>query len=303
MGVSDRITRAGGPWPAPRPGARLRCVPTHRLARERGNLEMLIATPVSPWELTVGKILPFIGIGLVQTSVVLVLGDVLFDVPLRGSLLDLYLAALVFITANLSLGIFISTLTRTQFQAMQLSFFTFLPQILLSGFMFPYAGMPEPAQWLAEVLPLLERARHGIEFPAVEAPVEGGLEPLPGGERDGHRYERGEHRGNAGERSDNAGHLAVVTDGHPGEADGCGRENGRGQPGLLRARADVLRALLPGVIGWCERRLGAAGVHLSTLYPATTQFYRTLGYERAGARQCRCGARLCPWCHAYQWQG
>jgi ABC-2 type transport system permease protein len=122
--------------------------------RERGNLEMLIATPVSPWELTVGKILPFIGIGLVQTSVVLVLGDVLFDVPLRGSLVDLYVAALVFITANLSLGIFISTLTRTQFQAMQMSFFTFLPQILLSGFMFPFAGMPVAAQYVAEVMPL-----------------------------------------------------------------------------------------------------------------------------------------------------
>ena len=122
--------------------------------RERGNLEMLIATPVSPWELTVGKILPFIGIGLVQTTVVLVLGDTLFDVPLRGSLVDLYVAALVFITANLSLGIFISTLTHTQFQAMQMSFFTFLPQILLSGFMFPFAGMPLPAQYVAEVMPL-----------------------------------------------------------------------------------------------------------------------------------------------------
>jgi ABC-2 type transport system permease protein len=122
--------------------------------RERGNLEMLIATPVSPWELTVGKILPFVGIGLVQTTVVLVLGDVLFNVPLRGSLLDLYLAALVFITANLSLGIFISTLTRTQFQAMQMSFFTFLPQILLSGFMFPFAGMPLAARYVAEVMPL-----------------------------------------------------------------------------------------------------------------------------------------------------
>jgi ABC-2 type transport system permease protein len=122
--------------------------------RERGNLEMLIATPVSPWELTVGKILPFIGIGLVQTTVVLLLGDLLFDVPLRGSVLELYLAALVFITANLSLGIFISTLTRTQFQAMQMSFFTFLPQILLSGFMFPFAGMPQAAQYFAEALPL-----------------------------------------------------------------------------------------------------------------------------------------------------
>jgi ABC-2 type transport system permease protein len=122
--------------------------------RERGNLEMLIATPVSPWELTIGKILPFIGIGLVQTTVVLLLGDVLFDVPLRGSGLELYLAALVFITANLSLGILISTLTRTQFQAMQMSFFLFLPQILLSGFMFPFAGMPQAAQYFAEILPL-----------------------------------------------------------------------------------------------------------------------------------------------------
>jgi ABC-2 type transport system permease protein len=122
--------------------------------RERGNLEMLIATPVSPWELTLGKVLPFIGIGLVQVTVVLVLGELLFDVPLRGSLAELYLVALVFIVASLSLGIFLSTLARTQFQAMQMSFFTFLPQILLSGFMFPYAGMPVPAQWLAELLPL-----------------------------------------------------------------------------------------------------------------------------------------------------
>lgn len=122
--------------------------------RERGNLEMLIATPVSPWELTIGKVLPFIGIGLVQVTVVLVLGELLFDVPLRGSLAELYLVALVFIVASLSLGIFLSTLARTQFQAMQMSFFTFLPQILLSGFMFPYAGMPVAAQWFAEVLPL-----------------------------------------------------------------------------------------------------------------------------------------------------
>jgi ABC-2 type transport system permease protein len=122
--------------------------------RERGNLEMLIATPVSPWELTIGKVLPFVGIGLVQVTVVLGVGKLLFDVPVRGSLAELYGAALVFIVASLSLGIFISTLARTQFQAMQMAFFTFLPQILLSGFMFPYAGMPVPAQWLAEILPL-----------------------------------------------------------------------------------------------------------------------------------------------------
>lgn len=122
--------------------------------RERGNLEMLIATPVSPWELTIGKVLPFVAIGLVQVTVVLLLGDLLFDVPLRGSVLALYVSCLVFIFATLSLGVFLSTLAKSQFQAMQMAFFTFLPQILLSGFMFPYAGMPEPAQWLAEILPL-----------------------------------------------------------------------------------------------------------------------------------------------------
>lgn len=122
--------------------------------RERGNLEMLIATPVSPWELTVGKVLPFVGIGLVQVSLVLALGKLIFAVPLRGSLLDVYLAALLFIIACLALGVFLSTLARSQFQAMQLAFFTFLPQILLSGFMFPYAGMPRAAQWLAEILPM-----------------------------------------------------------------------------------------------------------------------------------------------------
>ena len=122
--------------------------------RERGNLEFLIATPVSPLELTIGKVLPFVGIGIIQVTVVLLLGLVIFDVPIRGSVFDVYAAALVFIIASLSLGVFISTLAQTQFQSMQMAFFTFLPQILLSGFMFPYAGMPAPAQWLAEVFPM-----------------------------------------------------------------------------------------------------------------------------------------------------
>ena len=122
--------------------------------RERGNMEMLIATPLSPFELTIGKVLPYIGIGLIQVSLILALGWLVFSVPVRGSLLDIYLAALVYIGAMLSLGIFISTLANSQFQAMQMAFFSFLPQILLSGFMFPYEGMPRPAQWLAEVFPL-----------------------------------------------------------------------------------------------------------------------------------------------------
>ncbi|MDR3386565.1 MAG: ABC transporter permease [Rudaea sp.] len=127
--------------------------------RERGNLEFLIATPVSPAELTLGKVLPFVGIGLIQVTVVLLLGVAIFHVPVRGSLLDVYSAALIFIVASLSLGVFISTLAQTQFQSMQLAFFTFLPQILLSGFMFPYAGMPWPAQWLAEIFPMTHFVR------------------------------------------------------------------------------------------------------------------------------------------------
>ena len=122
--------------------------------RERGNLEFLIATPVSPFELTLGKVLPFVGIGLIQVTVVLLLGMVIFHVPIRGSLLDVYGAALAFIVASLALGVFLSTLAKTQFQSMQLAFFTFLPQILLSGFMFPFAGMPKPAQWFAEIFPM-----------------------------------------------------------------------------------------------------------------------------------------------------
>ena len=87
-------------------------------------------------------------------SLVLLLGLWLFQVPVRGALLDVYLAASIYIIATLCLGILISTLARTQFQAMQMAFFLFLPQILLSGFMFPYDGMPRPAQWLAEIFPM-----------------------------------------------------------------------------------------------------------------------------------------------------
>jgi ABC-2 type transport system permease protein len=122
--------------------------------RERGNLELLIATPIRSWELMTGKLLPYVAIGLVQTTLILTVGSLLFDVPVNGSLLDLYLAALLFIAATLTLGLVISTLARTQFQAFQLAFFTMLPSILLSGFMFPFDGMPKAAQWLAQLLPL-----------------------------------------------------------------------------------------------------------------------------------------------------
>jgi ABC-2 type transport system permease protein len=127
--------------------------------RERGNLELLITTPVTRLELMGGKVLPYIAIGLVQTSIVLGLGMLLFSVPVRGSLLDVYLAALLLIAANLALGLLISTRSRTQFQAMQMTFFVFLPSLLLSGFMFPFAGMPKLAQWIAELLPLTHFVR------------------------------------------------------------------------------------------------------------------------------------------------
>jgi len=122
--------------------------------RERGNLEMLITTPVSSGELMVGKVLPYIAVGLIQATLVIVLGGWLFDVPVRGGLLAVYVAAMLLIVANLSLGLLISTRAQSQFQAMQMTFFLFLPSILLSGFMFPFDGMPKVAQWLAEALPL-----------------------------------------------------------------------------------------------------------------------------------------------------
>ena len=121
--------------------------------RERGNLELLINTPVGSAELMIGKVLPYILIGMLQLALILAVGRLLFDVPVRGSVIDLYLAAFAFIAANLALGLFISTAARTQFQAMQMTVFILLPSILLSGFMFPFEGMPRIAQWLGEALP------------------------------------------------------------------------------------------------------------------------------------------------------
>ncbi len=122
--------------------------------RERGNLELLITTPVSTAELMAGKLLPYVGIGLIQTTLILALGYWLFGVVVEGSLLDLYLGALLFIAASLSIGLLISTIAQTQFQAIQMSLVMMLPSILMSGFMFPFEGMPRAAQWIAQVLPL-----------------------------------------------------------------------------------------------------------------------------------------------------
>jgi ABC-2 type transport system permease protein len=122
--------------------------------RERGTLEQLIVSPVKNIELVVGKIVPYIAIGYVQMTLILGAGKLVFDVPLVGSIGMLYGLAFMFIAANLALGLFFSTLAKTQQQAMQMSFFFMLPNILLSGFMFPFEAMPEPAQWLSQALPL-----------------------------------------------------------------------------------------------------------------------------------------------------
>ena len=122
--------------------------------RERGTMENLLATPVTPLEVMIGKLLPFIGVGLVQVTVIIGAAMLLFDVPMLGSRAALALALVLFISANLAVGFLFSTLAKNQLQAMQMSFFFFLPSILMSGFMFPFKGMPQWAQVIGEVLPL-----------------------------------------------------------------------------------------------------------------------------------------------------
>lgn len=122
--------------------------------RERGTLEQIIVSPVTRLELTAGKIFPYVLIGYVQMTLILAIGRWVFDVPIVGSLPLLYGLAFLFISANLALGMLVSTGVKNQQQAMQLTFFIFLPNILLSGFMFPFTGMPRPAQILAETFPL-----------------------------------------------------------------------------------------------------------------------------------------------------
>ncbi len=121
--------------------------------RERGNMEMLINTPIKSIELMIGKIIPYIFLGLLQVAIILGLGHVLFDVPINGGLGVLLVVTLLFIVASLSLGLVISTLAQNQLQSMQMTIFVLLPSILMSGFMFPFDGMPRPVQMIAQVLP------------------------------------------------------------------------------------------------------------------------------------------------------
>lgn len=120
---------------------------------ERGTMEMLIATPVKPLEVMLGKILPYVFVGYVQTAVFLAAASLIFGVPFEGSVWAFFLGFNLFIVVNLALGFLISTAARSQMQAMQLSFFTILPSILLSGFMFPFAGMPGWAQFIGQAVP------------------------------------------------------------------------------------------------------------------------------------------------------
>ena len=122
--------------------------------RERGTFENLLATPALPIEVMTGKIVPYIVIGLIQVTLVLAAAFTVFEVPMQGSVILLYAVVLLFIAANLTLGITFSSIASNQLQAMQMTFFFFLPSILLSGFMFPFRGMPEWAQWIGSALPL-----------------------------------------------------------------------------------------------------------------------------------------------------
>lgn len=121
---------------------------------ERGTMENLLAMPSSPFEIMLGKVLPGLAVGAVQTVVVLAAARLLFDIPFAGDPLTLVAAILVFVLALVLLGYLISTMARTQMQALQLTFFFFLPSIMLSGFMFPFRGMPDWAQWIGEFFPL-----------------------------------------------------------------------------------------------------------------------------------------------------
>ena len=122
--------------------------------RERGTMENLLAMPSTPIEVMTGKLIPYIGIGLIQSSIILLAARYVFHVPFFGNIGAIYVVALLFVAANLTVGITLSSLAQNQLQAVQLAFFYFLPNLLLSGFMFPFQGMPKWAQLLGDLLPL-----------------------------------------------------------------------------------------------------------------------------------------------------
>jgi ABC-2 type transport system permease protein len=148
---------------------------------ERGTMEMLLATPVRPLEVMIGKTTPYVFVGAIQTVIVLTAAALLFHIPFTGSMGAFLVGVGVFILANLMLGYLISTVARTQMQAMQMTFFVFLPSILLSGFMFPFRAMPGWAQAIGEALPIthfLRIVREVILKGAGFADIVGDLGPL-----------------------------------------------------------------------------------------------------------------------------
>jgi len=126
---------------------------------ERGTMETLLATPVEPLEVMIGKLAPYVLVGLVQSAIILLLARFLFEVPMQGGWIGLSIGVSLFIVGSLALGFLISTVARSQLQAMQMSVFYLLPSILLSGFMFPFRGMPAWAQWLGEIIPVTHLLR------------------------------------------------------------------------------------------------------------------------------------------------
>jgi ABC-2 type transport system permease protein len=126
---------------------------------ERGTMESLLSMPITPIEIMLGKIIPYVFVGFIQAALIIAIGVLLFGVPIVGSLFMLALLSTLFIATNLSVGYTFSTIAQNQLQAMQMSLMFFLPNILLSGFMFPFAGMPVWAQYFGEALPLTHYLR------------------------------------------------------------------------------------------------------------------------------------------------
>jgi ABC-2 type transport system permease protein len=126
---------------------------------ERGTMETLLSTPLRPLEVMVGKLTPFVLVGIIQATIIISMAWLLFDVPMAGGWAALISGLFLFIVGSLALGFLVSTVARNQLQAMQMSFFYFLPSILLSGFLFPFRGMPEWAQWLGSILPVTHMLR------------------------------------------------------------------------------------------------------------------------------------------------
>jgi len=126
---------------------------------ERGTMETLLSTPVRPIEVMIGKLSPYVMVGVIQASIIITMARLLFGVPMAGGWPALLLGLLLFIIGSLSLGFLVSTVARNQLQAMQMTFFYFLPSILLSGFLFPFRGMPQWAQWIGTAVPVTHMLR------------------------------------------------------------------------------------------------------------------------------------------------